>query len=94
MREQTRDARKREREVDLFQTGHEPCVLVSGLDVNRPVDLAVDRIDGVARDVCQTGPTVDESDRLALFRPLDTRFEGIMFFVDRHGVHRDRPTGT
>lgn len=92
--ERKRDVRKRKREIDLFQTGHEPRVLISGLDVHRTVEQAVDRIDSVARDVRQTGPTIDERDCLALFRPLDGRLEGITFFVDRHGVHRDRPTGT
>lgn len=88
------DVRKRKREVDLFQTGYEPRVLVSGLDVHRTVELTVDRIDSVARDVRQTGPTIDERDRLALFHPLDGRCEVIVFSIDRHGVHRNRPTRT
>ena len=92
-RNKERDARKRKREIDLCQTGHEPRVLVGGLDVHGTVELAVDRVDGVARDVRQTGPAVDERDRLALFRALDGRTEGKSFSVDRHGVQRDRPSG-
>lgn len=87
------DVRKREREIDLSQTGNEPRVLVGRLDVHRSVELAIDRIDGVARDIRQTGPAVDERNRLALFRSLDGRREGKPFPVDSHGVHRDRPTG-
>ena len=92
-RNKERDARKRKREIDLCQTGHEPRVLVGGLDVHGTVELAVDGVDGAARDVRQTGPAVDERDRLTLFRTLDARTEGEAFAVDRHGVHRDRPAG-
>ena len=86
-----RDAPKRKREIDLCQTGNVPRVLIAILNVHRAVELAVDRIDGIVRDIRQTGSAIDERDRLTLFRTLDGRAKREAFAVDRHGLHRDRP---